>query len=78
MLNNPKAGAVIAHTNGARKIRITAKGHGKSGGARVIYVDFVVKEKIFFLDVYAKGEKLDLDEKEKKAIGETIRRIENE
>ena len=77
-MDNPKTGAVIPHTNGARKVRFEAKGHGKSGGARVIYVDIVVKEKIYFLDVYAKGDKSDLTEAEKKDIGKLIRRLENE
>jgi len=78
LLENPKTGKVIPHTNGARKVRIEAKGHGKSGGARVIYVDIVVKKNIYFLDVYAKGEKADLEEDEKKAISKMIRRLENE
>jgi len=78
LLGNPQAGAVIQRTGGARKIRIQAKGHGKSGGARVIYVDFIVKKKIYFLDIYAKGEKVDLEEDEKKAIKKLIRRLENE
>jgi len=78
LLDNPKAGAVIPHTNGARKIRITAKGHGKRGGARVIYVDIVVKEKIYFLMVYAKGVQDNLDMAEKKELADIIRGIENE
>ena len=78
LLENPQAGSVISHTNGARKIRIEAKGHGKRGGARVIYVDFFVQEEIYFLDVYGKGEKVDLEETEKKAISGLIRRLKNE
>ena len=78
LLDNPQAGTVIQNTGGARKIRIPAKGHGKSGGARVIYVDFVVKKRIYFLDIYAKGEKVDLDEDEKKDIKKLIGRLENE
>ena len=31
---HPDAGAVIAGTGGVRKIRISANGHGKRGGAR--------------------------------------------
>ncbi len=38
---NPSAGDVIEGTGGVRKIRVAAKGHGKRGGARVIYYHFV-------------------------------------
>jgi len=38
LLLNPSSGTVIPHLNGARKIRFAPEGHGKSGGARVIYV----------------------------------------
>jgi len=78
LINNPKTGVVIPHTNGARKIRIEAKGRGKSGGARVIYVNFVVYGEIYFLDVYGKGIKDDLDEAEKQAISQLIRRLADE
>jgi hypothetical protein len=36
---NPRAGAAIAKTRGARKLRVRAGGRGKSGGARIIYLD---------------------------------------
>ena len=78
LLDNPKGGTVIPHTNGARKIRITAKGHGKRGGARVIYVDVVVKDKIYFLMAYAKGVQDNLSEGEKKELANIIRGLKNE
>lgn len=34
---NPHAGAVIRGTRGCRKVRWSARGRGKRGGARVIY-----------------------------------------
>ena len=68
LLDNPKAGRVIKGTGSLRKIRIIYNGHGKRGGARVIYVDIEVKSKIHFINVYSKGEKDDLTEAEKKAI----------
>ena len=39
LLQNPQLGDVIEGTGGARKMRIALGGRGKSGGARVIYVD---------------------------------------
>jgi len=55
LLENPDAGDVIPGMNGCRKMRIQLPGRGKSGGARVIYVDIVVKEMIFLLLAYPKN-----------------------
>ncbi len=70
LLKNPKAGDAIQGTGGLRKIRVSMenKGKGKRGGARIIYVDIEVKETIYFINVYAKNEKDNLTEDEKKAF----------
>ena len=69
ILKDPKnAGDVIQGTGGIRKIRVACNVHGKRRGARVIYVDIEVKETIYLLNVYAKNEKVDLSEAEKKAL----------
>ena len=49
------------------------KGKGKRGGARVIYVDIEIKEIIYFINVYTKNEKDDLNEDEKKAFKAMIK-----
>jgi len=36
---NPRAGAAIRETHGARKLRVRMRGRGKSGAARIIYLD---------------------------------------
>lgn len=51
---NPSAGDVIEGTGGVRKIRVAAKGHGKRGGARVIYYHFVSASQIVLLMIYPK------------------------
>ena len=43
---------------------ISAKGTGKSGGARVITYVKIVQEKIFLLSIYDKGEQETISEKE--------------
>ena len=68
LLEDPKSGKVIQGTGGLRKIRIPMKNTGKSGGARVLYVDIEYKETIYFINVYAKNEQEDLSEEEKKAF----------
>ena len=56
LLENPTVGKIIRGTGGLRKVRIALQGKGKSGGARVIYVDFAFYRKIYFITVYAKSE----------------------
>ena len=56
----PGAGRVIPQSGGLRKLRVAAKGHGKRGGARMIYYWVVARDRILLLDIYAKNEKEDL------------------
>lgn len=78
LLSDPKAGDVIKGTGGLRKIRINCNGHGKRGGARVLYVDIEIKETIYFINVYSKNEKDDITELEKKAYKAVIRLLKEE
>ena len=56
---NPEAGALIAGSGGCRKVRGSASGRGKRGGARVIY--FIVRDgTIWLLIAYAKAKFDDL------------------
>lgn len=47
---------MIPGSGGFRKLRWAAKGHGKRGGARVIYYWMTVDDRILLLDLYAKYE----------------------
>jgi len=51
----PEMGDCIPGGGGIRKVRIAAKGHGKRGGARIIYYWAVADEQIFMLLAYAKN-----------------------
>ncbi len=51
---NPHAGDVISGRGGCRKVRWTAPGRGKRGGARVIYFN-VSEQTIWLLILYAKN-----------------------
>ena len=53
---NPLAGDVVQGTQGARKIRWSAKGKGKRSGARVIYFNRLEHGFLLLLAVYAKNE----------------------
>ena len=54
LLEDPKVGDVMKGTGGVRKMRFAFEHRGKSGGARVIDVDFEVYEKIYLLTAYTK------------------------
>lgn len=78
LLQDTKFGDVISGTGGLRKIRVSCNGHGKRGGARVIYVDVEVSETIYFINVYSKDEKSDLTPQEKKALAAVVRTLKGE
>lgn len=80
LIEDPKTGKAIKGTGGLRKIRVAMgdKDKGKRGGARVIYVDIEIKERIHLIDVYSKNEKLDLSEKEKKTMKRLIEILKEE
>ncbi len=60
LAQRPDIGDVVPGTGGARKVRIRAKGKGKSGGYRVITFYSGVALPVFLLDIYAKSRKAGL------------------
>ncbi len=64
LLADPKVGDVVRGTGGVRKMRFAFEHQGKSGGIRIIYVDFEVYEKIYLLMAYTKNEKENLTKEE--------------
>ena len=78
LLKDPKTGDTISGTGGLRKIRIPIEDTGKRSGGRVIYVDIEVKECIYLLNVYAKNEKTDLTDKEKKMLKKLVEVLKEE
>lgn len=56
LIRDPEAGAVIRDTGGVRKIRVAARGRGKSGGYRVIYYLSLPKGIVWMLTIYPKSE----------------------
>jgi hypothetical protein len=60
LLNKPDAGKVIQRSGGLRKLRWSAKSHGKSGGIRIIYYRFLAQNTLLLLFAYAKNERDDL------------------
>ena len=73
LLNRPGAGDLIQASGGIRKVRWTALGKGKRGGARVIYYYASERGVFFMLDIYAKSEKEDLTPGELKELRKLVK-----
>lgn len=54
---NPLTGDVIPGADGARKVRWSRAGTGKSGGARVIYFNLTEQEVVLLIAAYAKADR---------------------
>jgi hypothetical protein len=78
LLADPKTGAVMIGTGGVRKMRFAFEQQGKSGSARVIYVDFEVYEKIFLITAYPKNVKDNLTDSERNEIKQMIHALEEQ
>lgn len=60
LLLSPDAGDLIRGGSGLRKVRWSAQGRGKRGGARVIYYWHVPNDHIYLIYGYVKSEREDL------------------
>jgi len=65
---NPDAGDLIKGTGGARKIRFPFKSKGKSGGVRVVTYYCGEDIPVFLLDVFKKGDKINLSQAERNEL----------
>jgi len=57
---NPLAGDVIPGAEGARKVRWSRRGSGRSGGARVIYFNLTEQEVVLLVAAYAKADRANM------------------
>jgi mRNA-degrading endonuclease RelE of RelBE toxin-antitoxin system len=71
----PEAGDVIPGLGGLRKVRWSAKGRGKRGGARVIYLLLLQPGLIYLFQVYTKGDIADLLPEQKKRLRGAVEEI---
>jgi len=77
LLATPDAGDVIPGGSGLRKLRWAVRGHGKRGGARVIYYRHVPMERIYLIYAYVKSAQADLTHKQIKTLAQLMKDIEN-
>ena len=78
LLHNPKIGPVIRGTGKMRKMRFAFEGRGKSGSARVCYVDFEIYGTIYLLAVFAKSEMENLSKAERNHLKQQIDTLESQ
>ena len=76
LLDNPKAGAVIPGTGRLRKMRYAPGGKGKSGGIRILYVDFEAYGIVYLITTYPKSEKDDISQEERRIFKQYINRLQ--
>ena len=72
LLENPDAGDLIPKGKGLRKIRWSASGRGKRGGARVISYWINAENMIFLLLAYKKNRQENLTPKQLKILTDLI------
>lgn len=72
---NPLAGDLIPGTGGCRKVRVAGRGKGKSGGYRLITFYPGQDIPVFLLTVFSKGEKANLTQGERNALGQLTKRL---
>jgi hypothetical protein len=75
---DPKTGDLMEGTAGARKLRFAAKGKGKSGGYRVITFFAAEDVPVFLLDIFAKGEKVNLSKAERNELKGVLNMLADE
>jgi hypothetical protein len=75
---NPQKGDVISGLGGLRKVRWSARGKGKRGGARVIYLLLLPAGMIYLFYVYTKGEMANLSPEQKKRLLVAINEVKTQ
>ncbi|MBL4889443.1 MAG: type II toxin-antitoxin system RelE/ParE family toxin [Candidatus Lindowbacteria bacterium] len=80
ILKNPKGGSLLKGCGGIRKIRVgdEEKKKGKSGGYRVLHLDLPDRGKNYLLKLFAKGEKENISDEEKKIVRKLVKIIKEE
>lgn len=72
---DPKSGDVIPSLGGLRKMRWAAKGKGKRGGARIIYLHLPKADTIYLFYLFTKGDITDLTPDQKKQVVKLVTEI---
>ncbi|MBD3393075.1 MAG: hypothetical protein GF410_13740 [Chitinivibrionales bacterium] len=72
LIKKPDSGKIIRGSGGIRKLRWASKGHGKRGGARILYFWFVTPRKLLMLFAFPKNVQADLNHKQLKILKQLV------
>ena len=72
---DPERHPVVPGTKGVRKARWSRPGMGKSGGIRLIYYYWMDPNAVVLITVYAKNEKENLTDADKKEIRKIVENL---
>jgi mRNA-degrading endonuclease RelE of RelBE toxin-antitoxin system len=75
---NPESGDVIPGLAGLRKLRWGAKGKGKRGGARIIYLLIPKPGLVYLFYAYTKDDITDMSSDQKKRLAKAVEEIKKE
>lgn len=75
LADHPTAGAIMAGTGGARKVRFAREGRGKSGGYRTIHYFAGDDVPLFLLALVDKTEKGNLSKAERNELAKILPKI---
>ena len=78
LLADPTVGKIMRGTGGVRKMRFAFEHSGKSGGVRIIYIDFEIREKLYLLTAYPKNEKDNLSKEERNQLKKLVQILDSE
>ena len=75
LCKNPDCGDTLEGTGGVKKLRWALEGRGKSGGARIVYLDIVFAERIYLLTAFPKNQKANLSKSERNQMRNVVTAI---
>jgi hypothetical protein len=78
LLADPRAGDVIPHTGGMRKLRVAMTGRGRRGGARVVYYYVDRQGRVYLVLFYAKNRQATLTAEQAATLRQLAAELEDE
>ena len=75
---NPEIGDIIPGLAGLRKLRWGARGKGKRGGARIIYLLIPERGRVYLFYAYTKGDITDMSAAQKQRLSKAVEQIKKE
>ena len=72
---DPTAGDLMVGTGGCRKLRLSGRGQGKSGGYRLITYFHGRRGEVFLLTVFSKGQRANLSQAERNALASIVKKL---